>query len=267
MSNSVADSRTYATSLLKGLKILSLFSRERPVWGTTELSLAVQVAKSTISRIAHTLEAEGFLVRDASTERYRLGVRLWELGCVAIDDSTGFQEKVRSYLQDIVLNTQESAQAGILDGLEVVYVDKVDARQSLRPYTTLGARFPAHCTATGRVLLGYQPDSVITKLIRKGLRRYTDRTIVNGAKLREELARVRAQGFAINRGEWREDIGGIAVPVRDRTGAVIGALGVTIPLTRFPKGIVPPMVKAVLKAAENLSRQLGYLGEKKVSAR
>ncbi|MBI4522836.1 MAG: IclR family transcriptional regulator [Deltaproteobacteria bacterium] len=266
MSKNVAYSRTYATSLLKGLKILSLFSRQHREWGITELSLNLGLAKSTVSRIAHTLEAEGLLRREVRTGRFQLGIRLWELGCVALDDGKGFQEKARSSLDELVASSHESAQAGILDGLEIVYVDKVDAPQSLRPYTSLGARFPAYCTATGRALLAYQQDSVIKKIIKKGLRRYTERTIVDGNELREELARVRAQGYAINRGEWREDIGGIAAPVRDRTGAVIGALGVTIPLSRFPESAVSPMVKSVRRAAENLSRQLGYLGEQRSSA-
>jgi DNA-binding IclR family transcriptional regulator len=266
MSNSVVDSRTYATSLLKGVKLLSLFSPERREWGVTELSVALRVAKSTVSRIAHTLEAEGFLTRSANGERFRLGIRLWELGCVALDENSGFQERARSCLEALVVASGESAQAAILDRLEVVYVDKVDAPQSLRPYTSLGARFPAHCTATGRVLLAYAPDADLTRLIKKGLRRYTERTVSDGSELRAELARVRSQGYAVNRGEWRADIGGIAAPVRDRSRAVIGAIGVTIPLTRFPKN-TSPMIKQVVKAAETLSVHLGWLaGSKRMVA-
>jgi DNA-binding IclR family transcriptional regulator len=258
MSNIVAYPRTYATSLLKGLKLLSLFRSERAEWGVTEISVALKVAKSTVSRIAHTLEAEGFLTRSANRERFRLGIRLWELGCVALDENSGFQEKARACLEALVAASDESAQAAILDRLEVVYVDKVDAPQSLRPYTCLGARFPAHCTATGRALLAFAPDREVSTLIKKGLRRYTERTVVEGAKLRAELARIRSQGYAVNRGEWRSDIGGIAAPVSDRTGVVIGAIGITVPLSRFPKN--PSLIiKQVVKAAGSLSRQLGWL--------
>jgi DNA-binding IclR family transcriptional regulator len=198
------------------------------------------------------------LTRSANGERFRLGIRRWELGCVALDENSGFQEKARGCLEALVAACGESAQAAILDRLEVVYVDKVDAPQSLRPYTSLGARFPAHCTATGRALLAYTSDAELTGLIKKGLRRYTNRTVTDGSKLRTELARVRTQGYAVNRGEWRADIGGIAAAVRDRSKAVIGAIGVTIPLTRFPKNS-SPMVKQVVKAAETLSLQLGWL--------
>jgi IclR family transcriptional regulator, KDG regulon repressor len=262
MSTNVVYSRTYATSLLKGVKLLSLFSAERREWGVTELSVALGVAKSTVSRIAHTLEKEGFLTRSANGERFRLGIRLWELGCVALDENSGFQEKSRGCLEALVAASGESAQAAILDRLEVVYVDKVDAPQSLRPYTSLGARFPTHCTATGRALLAYAPDSELTGLIKKGLRRYTERTVSDGSKLRAELARIRSQGYAVNRGEWRADIGGIAAPVRDRSRAVVGAIGVTIPLTRFPKNS-SLMIKQVVKAAETLSIQLGWLAGSK----
>lgn len=261
MQKLVPDSRTCATSLLKGLKILSLFSQEGREWGVTELSAALGAAKSTVSRIARTLEVEGFLVRDPRTERFHLGLRLWELGCVAINDSVGFPEKARPYLEEIVAATHESAQAAILDGFEIVYVDKLDAPRSIRPYISLGARFPAYCTATGRALLAYQPESVVQTLIKKGLRQYTDRTIVDGTRLREELKQVRNRGYAINRGQWRDDIGGIGTPVRDRTDSVVGALGVTIPLARFPKGVNSSIVRALLSAAERLSKDLGYIGE------
>jgi DNA-binding IclR family transcriptional regulator len=91
------------------------------------------------------------------------------------------------------------------------------------------------------------------------LRRYTERTVVEGVKLRAELTRIRNQGYAVNRGEWRADIGGVAAPVYDRSGVVIGAIGVTIPLSRFSKH-TSLIVKQVVKAAGTLSRQLGWLG-------
>ena len=79
--NSVAYSRTHATSLLKGMRLLTLFTRERPEWGVGEMSVAIGSAKSTASRIARTLESEGFLVRSRNSPRYRLGLTLWERGC------------------------------------------------------------------------------------------------------------------------------------------------------------------------------------------
>lgn len=258
MNNSVAYSRTYATSLLKGIQMLNLFSPERPEWRVGEMSVAIGAAKSTISRIAHTLASQGYLVRSREKDGFRLGIRLWELGNLAIHDKSEFAQRVLPYLEDLVARLGESVQAAILDGTDVVYVQKVDASHSLRTYIPLGARFPTYCTATGKALLAFQAPGVIDNVVRSGLKSYTDRTATTAAALRAELEGVRKRGYAMARGEWRGDIGGVAAPVFDRTGQVIGAIGVTMPLTHFSRDARSPAALAVARSARELSMKFGY---------
>ncbi|MSP97077.1 MAG: IclR family transcriptional regulator [Betaproteobacteria bacterium] len=258
MNNTVASSRTYATSLLKGIQILNLFCADRPEWRVGEMSLAIGAAKSTISRIARTLESQAYLVRSRQKDGFRLGIRMWELGNLAIHDKSEFAQRVLPYLEDLLAKLGQSVQAAILDGTDVVYVQKVDASHSLRTYIPLGARFPTYCTATGKALLAYQPPASIDRVVRSGLKSFTKRSVTTAAALRAELESVRKRGYAMTRGEWRGDIGGVAAPVFDRTGQVIGAIGVTMPLTHFSRDARSPAALAVVQAARGLSVKFGF---------
>lgn len=259
MSNAVVNTRTYSSSLTKGLRLLSLFTRERPEWGVSELSVKLGTAKSTVSRIARTLEAEGFLTRATGSERFRLGLKLWDLGSQVIAHRTDFPRLTHSHLVKIVDEINESAQAVILDGTEAVYVETVDALRSIRTYATIGHRFPLTCTGTGKALLAFQSDLFIASVLAAKLKAYTRRTVTDPKELMGELQRIRKRGYALNKGEWREDIGGIAAPVFDHSGTVVGAIGVTMPLDRFPREVSSPASAAVVSAAHHLSRELGYL--------
>lgn len=257
--NSVAYSRTYATSLLKGMRLLKLFTRESPEWGVGEMSVAIGSAKSTVSRIARTLETEGFLRRGSDGVRYRLGLALWDLGCQAVGDGVDFQRRVRPCLEEIVAAVGESAHAVILDGREALHVEKVDCGRGVQVITTFGDRYPLHSTATGKCLLAFQPEHEIEAILHDKLVRFTERTITDPAKMRRELKRVRSRGVATSKGEWRADIGSIAAPVHDRTGHVIGAATVTMPITRYSKQARAEITDVLLEATRRLSREFGYV--------
>jgi IclR family transcriptional regulator, KDG regulon repressor len=258
MPNDIAYSRTYATSLLKGVQILNLFSREKSEWRVGEMSKKIGAAKSTVSRIARTLESEGYLQRIQGREGYRLGLRLWELGEIALYDQSEFAERSLSVLEDLRKKTNYSVQAAVLDGVEVVYVQKVDALQAVRTYVPIGARFPSYCTAAGKALLAFQSEEAVEKVIRKGIKAVTAHTVGGAAALRAELDDVRRLGFATTRGEWRVDVAGIAAPVFDRSGNAVGALSLIMPLANFSKEPRSPVVMAVLAAARALSLQFGF---------
>jgi len=255
------DSRLYGTSLIKGLQILKCFSPEAQQRGVTELAARLNLAKSTVSRIVRSLEMEGFLCRAAGSGKYQLGLVLWGLGNLAFERSRGLVQVARPYLEELVTRTKESAQTVILDGIECVRLDKIEAPQAVRAYMSVGGRFPAHVSASGQVLLAYQPESTISALIKQGLRAYTPRTITNGDELQRQLRQIRKQGYAVNEGQYRDDVGGFGAPVRDTTGMVIGALGISIPMSRFPsRNASRDVIELLTDTTARLSRELGYMG-------
>jgi IclR family KDG regulon transcriptional repressor len=254
------DSKMYGTSLLKGMQVLKCFTPDAHERGITELADLLGLAKSTVLRIARSLETEGFLCRMPGSAKYRLGLVLWSLGNLAFDRSKGFVELARPYLHDLVEQTRESAQTVILDGYECVRLDKIEAPQAVRAYMSVGGRFPAYVSAAGQALLAYQPPSVVASLVKHGLHAYTRRTLASEAELERRLARVRRQGYAVNEGEYRDDVGGFGAPIRDGSGAVVGALGISIPMSRFPTAArAKRVVQALRDATARLSRDMGYI--------
>lgn len=225
------------------------------------MSVELRCAKSTVSRIARTLESEGFLERCADGDRFKLGLRLWQIGAQVIADYGDFPKVVRPHLVSLAAAINESVQAAVLIGEEAVYVEKVDAARSIRTHADLGARFPTYCTATGKVLLAYQAESVVNRVIRSGLQPHSRRTVTSAAQLRRRLEEVRSRGYAVNVGEWRDDVGGIAAPVFGRDGTIVGAIGVTLPLARLSRENEKLIIKAVTSVAMRISRELGYLAE------
>jgi len=255
------DSRLYGTSLIKGLRILKCFSPEAQQRGVTELAGRFNLAKSTVSRIVHSLEMEGFLCRVPGSGKYQLGLVLWGLGNLAFERSKELVQVARPYLEELVTRTKESAQTVILDGIECVRLDKIEAPRAVRAYMSVGGRFPAQVSASGQVLLAHQPESIVSALIKRGLRAYTPRTITNGDELRRQLRQIRKQGYAVNEGQYRDDVGGFGAPVRDTTGMVIGALGISIPMSRFPtRNVSRDVIQLLTDTTARLSREMGYMG-------
>jgi IclR family transcriptional regulator, KDG regulon repressor len=254
------DSKMYGTSLLKGLQVLRSFTPDAHERGITELAHFLGLAKSTVLRIVRSLEAEGFVGRVPDSGKYRLGLVLWSLGNLAFERSKGLAEFARPYLNELVELTKESAQTVIIDGFECVRLDKIEAPQAVRAYMSVGGRFPAYVSAAGQVLLAYQPAATTASLVKHGLHAHTRRTLTTRAELEGRLTQVRRQGYSVSEGEYRDDVGGFGAPIRDGTGAVVGALGISIPMSRFPIGArAGRAIQALMDVTTRLSRDLGYI--------
>jgi DNA-binding IclR family transcriptional regulator len=162
-----------------------------------------------------------------------------------------------SHLESLASRTSETVHLSVLDETEVLYIDKIDSPQPVRAYSRLGGRAPAYCVATGKALLAYAPDSVVDKLDGK-LERHTPRTITKFDELKRELARVREQGYALNRGEWRESVCGLAAPIFSANGRTVAAVGISGPLERLTPGVLRDFAPLVLDSGRAISRDLGF---------
>lgn len=242
----------------RALRLLSCFRMDQPELGVTDLSEALGLGKSNVHRILTTLMAYGF-VRQTADGRYCLGVKTWEIGWVAIHAS-GLRQQALPLMQRLVAEVGETALLAVYDKGEVVYLEKVDGAAPIRAYSEVGGRAPAHCVATGKALLAFQPSAEIERLLAQGLPRFTARSEVEPAAVRANLARVRDQGYAMNQGEWRLEVGGVAAPVWDHTGTVRAAVGISGPCSRLGAERLAAIIPAVRARAAELSRLQGYLG-------
>jgi IclR family pca regulon transcriptional regulator len=252
----------YSQSLERGLAILSCFTAKRPVLGIAEIADELGMSRSTTHRYVITLVALGYLEQGAS-RKYRLGLRVTDLGMSALN-STGLREHAHPYLDELRQRTSYTTSLAVLDGADVLYVDRVRSFRRGPSKTDmelhLGSRLPAYCTAMGKLLLANLPDDEQRDVLAtiKPTKRGPN-TITAKKSLREELDQVRDAGFAVNDQELASDLFAIAVPVRDATREVVAAAGLSahssmISLEEMVDALTPHLVST----ADRISARLGY---------
>lgn len=254
-----------AQSLGRGLDILEAFTRERPELGVTELGVRLGLAKSTVHRLLATLRVRGYVRKNPRSGKYRLGIRPWEVGRIAAGQF-GYPEASRPSLERLAREAAGTAHLAILDGSEVVYLDRVDGTPPVHADAPVGGRVPAHAVSTGRALLAFLDPETLRKVVARGLRRFTPATVADEVKLREELEAVRVTGYAVTVGEWRAEVGGISAPVQDESGEVVAAIGLTVAATELLPGTIETLVPLVKETARQISRELGFPGDVPVGA-
>jgi len=235
------------------LKILELFSPDEPELGVSEMGRRLGVHKSSISRLAATLTAEGFLTRTQSG-RYRLGLHLWTLGSLAGHSHVLYQAAL-SELCEVRQETGESTHLAVLIGLEVVHLERLHSNHLMKRIAGSLRRLPPHATSPGKVLLAYAPNELCERVIAQGLHRYTPRTLVDANELRSELAAIRVQGFALDQEEFRKGTSSVAVPIFTRDGQSVAAISVLAPSDRLAGPRRDDVLRVLRRATERIARR------------
>ena len=246
-------------SLRKAIRVLECFSLHEPRLPLTEIARKVGLPLSTTHRILTTLRTVGMVEQEGDRDLYRLGLKLLELGSMVLANMEVHREALPC-IEELVRETGETVHLGVFDGSQVVSIEKMDSPHGLASNVTIGKGAPAYCTGVGKALLAYQPETVVEHVCRLGLAKHTRQTITDPERLRRELARVRAQGYAVDDMEHQRDVRCVAAPVRDYSGRVVASLSVSGPATRIPKDRIPLLARRVRDVAVKLSARLGCTG-------
>jgi DNA-binding IclR family transcriptional regulator len=261
---SSADAGAGAPTTLNGpqvvdrvVDILEAFLWLGPQLGVSELSRALGLKKATTHRLLGSLRRRDFVAQDPITRRYRLGIKLWELGSRATSQ-IGWVDRAQPFLQQLTDQTGETAHLAVLDDGEVLYIDKVESTHSLRMPSQVGRRLPAHCTGVGKALLAHLPAvDVASIMTRRGMARFTHHTITNLGALQADLTEVRRRGYSIDDEEIEDGLRCIGAPVRDHSGRVVAAVSIAGPASRLPDSDLPRQGALVLAATRAISTALG----------
>jgi DNA-binding IclR family transcriptional regulator len=223
-----------------------------------ELCAALGLHKSTVHRIMMVLEQQRMVVKNEDTGRYRLGLRLFELGSRAID-GLDLRGRARPYLNRLQDAFGETVFFCMLDEGQVFYMEKVESQRSVRTACTVGSRAPAYCTAVGKAMLAELPDVEVNRIVRRwGLKAITANTITTPAALKAELKAVRARGFAIDDEEKEEGLRCVGAAVHAHSGKLVAAMSISGPAFRMTRERVPEVGRTLMQAARELSAELGY---------
>jgi IclR family pca regulon transcriptional regulator len=259
----------YSQSLERGLAILGSFTPEHPVLGIADIADDLGMSRSTTHRYVITLVALGFLEQGAS-RKYRLGLRVTDLGMSALN-STGLREHSRPYLEELRQRTSYTTNLSVLDGPEILYVDRARSFRrgqnkidfNLRP----GSRLPAYCTSMGKILLANLPETEQRDLIdTMTLTRRGPNSITSRKALLVELEHVMEEGMATNDEESAPGLVSIACPIRSESREVVAALNLAahssmISLEELAESLGPHL----LATADNISARLGYRRDDELS--
>lgn len=243
----------------RALDVLSQFiSVPEVTWGVTELAEAMGMSKAVVHRILVSCRGRGWLAFDEDTKKYRLGTQALHLG-LAATARFNLGAEVRSSLQRLAELTEETATHSVRVGWNRVYVDQAPSVHDIRMVVQIGASYPLHAGATGKAMLAFQPEEFREGyLCGQKLGALTASTSTNPLKLRDELARIREQGWASSVGERQIGAAAVAAPVLDRTGTAVGVLSVCGPHDRVEQRI-EELAPAVLEQTSRLAARLGFL--------
>jgi len=244
-------------AVLRAVRLLKAFSPERPERGLAELTQAVGLNKTTAYRLLSALESEGLVERAPGGEGYRLGPELLALGSRALRAGE-LRAASRAELLALAHETRETATLEVRIERDVLILDEAVGPHVLGSAPSVGTRWPAHATSTGKVLLAHLSDAQLSEWLKGPLAAPTPRAIVDPAALRRELARVRERGVAVSLEELEPGFVAVGAPVRSAHGDVVAALSVGGPKARLGADRLATLSREVPAAAARVSRRLGF---------
>lgn len=249
-----ADASGKMLSYFKMMAILECFSRSDKALTVLQISKRTELPRTTVHRLVSTLKALGLLEQDRDRDKYRLGLKLFELGNTVLANMDVQREAAES-IATLSNKTGLSVHLGVFDGHGIIMVSRLDSR-GLNNVITLESA-AAHCSATGKAVLAYQDPRVVARIVEQGLPAFTAITITDPAELRAELARTLERGYSIDDCEyedWRRCVG---APIWNASGRVFAAISITGAKERFNTETIEQFAVLVKQQAQLISTRLG----------
>ena len=246
-------------SVDRALQILALFSHRCPVLGVTEISRALDLSKGTVHGLIRTLLRQGFLQQDLPSRKYRLGLKIYELGII-LAGTLEINQKSAGLINQLAKTAQRIVRVAIWDGDSMVITSDAHPRpRAVLPHQ-FGPRVHAYCSAIGKAVLAFmEEDLVKSYLQRTELVAFTDATITDPEKLYAELETIRRRGYAIDRQEAVQGLICIGAPVFHRDGKVAGSISLSGSAQRMDAAKIEELSEELLKTTAEVSRYMGYL--------
>jgi len=246
------------TTILKGLSLLERLAESDQPRGVTELSRQMNLTKSNVQRVLSTLVELGYAQKDPATGRYGPTLRMWEFGYKTLS-----RDRVRlaaaAQLRLLHERCNETIFLCVGEGLDVMYVDKIEGNDPNRVFCMIGMRLPALRVAAGRAILAFQDDALVERAIAAMSPDQSQTTVDQAAdEMRQVLGTIRADGYAVSLGEFRPGVNSIAAPVWDTSGNPVASVVVNGPSERLNPERLGQLAVDLTSVAARISETLGY---------
>jgi IclR family transcriptional regulator, KDG regulon repressor len=245
-------------TLIKGIRILELFSVGHPRWRITEISRELALNKSAVFRVVETLESEGYLHKDPRDKSYMLTAKLLGLSTVVLSQFN-IVEQSRNAIDHLWTVTQGTVVVRLFEGKRLVTVAVRESPHVLRVAHNVGTAYAFNYGAIGKSVMAYLPEEELEKLLKKAVgKRFTSKTVISAPALLEELRKVRRNGYAFSDEEAIEGVRAVGAPIFDITQRPIAGISVGLPTVRFPRTKVLEFGRLVRQAADRISLNMGF---------
>jgi IclR family transcriptional regulator, KDG regulon repressor len=249
----------------RAAQILDCFGFEHQELSVSEIGAKTNLHRSTAHRILMALEYNDLIQQNPENGKYRLGIKLFRLGHQAVSH-LNLREICRPFLTRIMNETKETVHLAVLDEDQVLYLDKVEGPHALRMPSRVGRRIPTYCTSLGKAMLSCLDDQQVKNIFRNQvLRPYTANTLKTASQLLYDLRMIRKRGYSIDNEEIEIGLRCVGAPIKDYTGAMVGAISAAAPSARLSGQKIHTVGRLVVTTAEEISEKLGY--EKPIRAK
>lgn len=255
-SNLTISSVSKSSTVLRALKVMEIVGETREAVSAADVAQEIGADRSTTYRMLATLEEAGYVVRDESGRKFKLSYKVISLGrnLLAEDEQ---DELIRAALRELATKTNEAVNYSILEGRETVIIMRIKGSQLVSVDFQVGDRAAVHCTSIGKVLTAYQGRAYVEDVIAHGLPLVAKNTITDPDVFRTELQRVRSQGYAIDDGEFADEMRCIAFPIFESGGKIKGGINFSGPTTRFTYEKLDELRDIALQVVGRVTQQLG----------
>ncbi len=243
-------------SVVKALRIIESFDMNRPEISVSEFVESLSIPKVSVYRFLRVLTKNGFISHNRQTKKYRLGLKIFELGSIVLKNFD-FREVVFPFITELSKRSGETVHLGVLDNQQVVSIESVESNQTLRISMPVGKRVYLHSTGVGKAILASLSDEEIKEIVRqKGLPHFTQNTIIDADKLLKEIQTIRTRGYAIDNEENEPGVRCIAAPVVDPNQRLVASISVSGPSVRVSRKRIPELSSMVIEASKKIAEAL-----------
>ena len=245
-------------SVIKALEILELLNRETEL-GISQMADQLQWDKSTVHRLTATLKAKGYVRQNKINQKYANSMKLFEMGSGVVE-RLGIRRQCQPYLEELARKTAETVNLALPDGKEIIYVDKIESRATIKVDLSIGRRLPMYCTGLGKAILAWLGEDEVTALLAEEIFvAHTPNTITSLQALKKELLLIQKQGYSLDNEEYVPGLKCIASPIFNHLGKPIAAISIAIPEYRYrEKDADIGYAAKVMEISSQISREMGY---------
>ncbi len=253
------DENKYNVKVLeKFVKVLDIYTYNESAFTLDEITRRTHLSKTTVFRILKTFERAGFFKFDPAEEKYVLGLRFLELGGI-VYESLSIRKVASPYLDELAQNFKAIVLLGIMKDDHLMYLDKRESESIIRVSSYMGLKRPPYYGMLGMTLLAHMDETETKRLLELfPPTKITEKTLTGVREVLERLEETRRIGYYIERGEVIDGLVGVGAPIRDYSGQVIAALGVTQAQFQVKEGDLERVVAQLLFASQSISRELGF---------